>query len=65
MTKGIKKGKMTVVAVFQIEVQMPQGLKQKEWEKRIHDNLMYPTSLGSTDFDNPKVKLIGKKVRYE
>ncbi len=59
--------KVKVIAVFQIEVEMPQGLKQKEWERQIRNNLVYPGSLGTPVFydDTCKVKLVGKKVRYE
>jgi len=58
--------KVKVIGVFTVEVEIPHGLKQKDWEKKIHDNLKYPVSTGSTDFDaHVKVKLVGKKVRYE
>jgi len=60
------KGRVKQVGVFLIEVEMPQGTKQSQWEKIIRDNLCYPTSTGSRDFPvDAKVKLVEKKVRYE
>lgn len=66
MTSPSKPSRVRIIATFQIDVEMPQGMKQKEWEQQITENIKSPGGFPARPLEIVgKPRLIEKKVRYE